>query len=175
MTAPDPLHDQAVGLLRALCGPAGIHASLAPTANYRAVFARDAVMAGTAGLLLGDPTIVGALVRTLEGLRARQGPEGQIASNFAPDADGAAQVSFGTLAPRLDSATWYLLGVALGARAGALDPGAFRQSVDAVVRLLNAIEYNGRDLLYVPAGGNWADEYVYDGYILYAHARSTWS
>jgi hypothetical protein len=175
MTAPDPLHDQAVGLLRALCSPAGIHASLASTANYRAVFARDAVMAGAAGLLLADATIIGALVRTLEGLRARQGPEGQIASNFALGADGGAQVSFGTLAPRIDSATWYLLGVALGARAGALDPGAFRDSVGAVVRLLNAIEYNGRDLLYVPAGGNWADEYVYDGYILYDQVLRAWA
>ena len=170
-----PLHDRAVALLHALCGPPGIHASLAATANYRAVFARDAVMAGTAGLLLGDPTITAALVRTLEGLRARQGAEGQIASNFAVDADGGAQVSFGTLAPRLDSATWYLLGVALGARAGALDAEAFRDSVGAVVRLLNAIEYNGRDLLYVPAGGNWADEYVYDGYILYDQVLRAWA
>jgi hypothetical protein len=175
MRLSDPLHDRAVALLHALSGPPGIHASLAATANYRAVFARDAVMAGTAGLLLEDPTITAALVRTLEGLRARQGAEGQIASNFAVDAAGGAQVSFGTLAPRLDSATWYLLGVALGVRAGALDARAFRDSVGAVVRLLNAIEYNGRDLLYVPAGGNWADEYVYDGYILYDQVLRAWS
>ena len=67
----------AVTLLRALCGPHGIHASLASTANCRAIFARDAVMAGIAGLLLDDAVITGGLVHTLEGLRDTQGPEEQ--------------------------------------------------------------------------------------------------
>ncbi|GLC23938.1 glycoside hydrolase 100 family protein [Roseisolibacter agri] len=167
--------DRAVALLRALCGPDGIHASLAATANYRAVFARDAVIAGIAGLLLDDATVAGGLVRTLERLRDLQGAEGQIASNFEPRDGGPPHVSFGTLAPRLDAATWYLVGVALAARAGALDPAAFADSVRATVRLLDALEYNGRDLLYVPAGGNWADEYPYEGYILYDQVLRAWA
>lgn len=167
--------DRAVALLRALCGPDGIHASLAATANYRAVFARDAVIAGIAGLLLDDATVTAGLVRTLERLRDLQGAEGQIASNFESRDGGPPHVSFGTLAPRLDAATWYLVGVALAARAGALDPAAFADSVRATVRLLDALEYNGRDLLYVPAGGNWADEYPYEGYILYDQVLRAWA
>ncbi len=168
--------DEAKALLRALSGPDGIHASGSRTAtsNYRAVFARDAVMAGMAGLLLQDTVVSGALVRTLEQLRDLQGREGQIASNFELRADAPPQVSFGSLAPRIDSATWYLIGIAAGAHAGVLDPEAFRESARAVVRLLNAIEYNGRHLLYIPTGGNWADEYIYDGYILYDQVLRAW-
>jgi hypothetical protein len=166
--------DEAIALLQALSGPDGIHASLSSTANYRAIFARDAVMAGTAGLLLGDATITRALVRTLEQLRALQGAEGQIASNFEIRPDAPPHVSFGTLAPRIDSATWYLVGIGLAARTGALNADDFRDSAGAVVRLLDAIEYNGRNLLYIPTGGNWADEYIYDGYILYDQVLRAW-
>jgi hypothetical protein len=157
-----------------LSGHDGIHASASETANYRAVFARDAVMAGVAGLLISDPTVTAGLVRTLERLRDLQGAEGQIASNLEMRQGQPPHVSFGTLAPRLDAAPWYLVGVALAARAGALEPAAFRDSVGRVVRLLDALEYNGRHLVYVPAGGDWADEYVYDGYVLSDQALRAW-
>lgn len=164
----------AVALLRSLSGPHGIHASQSSTANYRAIFARDAVMAGIAGLLLGDAEVTGGLVRTLEHLRALQGAEGQVASNFEMRDGGPPHVSFGSLAPRIDAATWYMVGVAFAARAGAIDPAPYRDSIHAVVRLLNALEYNGRHLVYIPTGGNWADEYIYDGYILYDQVLRAW-
>ena len=126
MTRPHSLDDEAVALLRSLSGPHGIRASLSSTANYQAIFARDAVMAGVAGLLLGDPVVSAGLVRTLESLRTLQGAEGQVASNYELQADGSAKVSFGTLAPRIDSATWYLVGIGLAARAKVLDAAPFR-------------------------------------------------
>jgi hypothetical protein len=94
------MYDEAVELLRALTGPDGIRASLSTTANYQAVFTRDAVMAGVAGLLAGDEAVAAGLVRTLSRLHELQGAEGQIASNYLVQADGAMRVSFGTLAPR---------------------------------------------------------------------------
>ncbi|MEO7962727.1 MAG: hypothetical protein ABIT38_02325, partial [Gemmatimonadaceae bacterium] len=173
-TSSDFSDNAVIDLLHALCGKHGIHASLATVANYRAIFARDAVMAGIAGLLLGDDVITAGLVRTLDRLRELQGNEGQIASNFELRDNAAAHVSFGTLAPRIDAATWYLLGTAIAARAGALDPESFRASVEKVVRCLDALEYNGRHLIYVPTGGNWADEYIYEGYILYDQVLRGW-
>ena len=177
------LYDDALVLLRALSGPHGIHASRSNTANYRAVFARDAVMAGVAGLLADDAAVTAGLVRTLERLRDLQGSEGQIASNYevGPSGDVPAastvppKVSFGAVVPRLDAPTWYLAGVALAARAGALDPAAFADSVRRAVRLLDALEYNGRHLVYTPAGGNWADEYLTEGYTLYDQALRAWA
>jgi hypothetical protein len=172
---PIPRLDEAIALLRALAGPHGLHASRAATANYRAVFARDGVMAGIAGLLVGDAVVTAGLVRTLEGLRDRQGPEGQVASNFEVRADGTAAVSFGTLAPRLDAPLWYLAGVSLAVRTGAVERAAFDGSVRRVVALLDALEYNGRHLLYAPAGGNWADEWLTEGYVLHDQALRAWA
>ena len=169
------MSDTALELLHALTGPHGIRASLSTTANYDAVFTRDAAMAGIAGLLVGDDRITAGLVRTVTRLRDLQGPEGQIASNFLVRAEGRPRVSFGTLAPRIDATTWYLVGIALAARAGVLDPGPFHESARLVVRLLDALEYNGRHLIYVPVGGNWADEYIYDGYILYDQVLRAWA
>ncbi len=177
-TLPLLLHtlgDPSRALLRELAGAHGIHASRATTANYRAVFARDAVMAGIAGLLLGDEEVIAGLVRTLERLRELQGPEGQVASNYEVRSDGSVHVSFGTIAPRLDAATWYLVGIALADRAGAIDGGQYAESVGRALHCLGAIEYNGRHLVYVPTGGNWADEYIFEGYILYDQVLRAWA
>lgn len=174
MTFLPSLDAESLALLRDLCSAQGIHASRATTANYRAVFARDAVMAGVAGLLMRDAAITAGLVRTLEHLRQLQGPEGQIASNFEMR-DAGPHVSFGTLAPRIDAATWYLVGIGLAARAGAIEPAAWRDSAERAIHCLNALEYNGRHLLYVPTGGNWADEYIFEGYILYDQVLRAWA
>ncbi len=170
-----PHYPDAVALLRSLSGPRGIHASQASTANYRAIFSRDGVMAGIAGLLLDDEVIIAGLVRTLGGLRDTQGAEGQVASNFELRDGRPPHVSFGSLAPRIDGATWYLLGVALAARRGAINPDDFEASVRSAVRVLDALEYNARHLIYIPTGGNWADEYIYDGYILYDQVLRAWA
>ena len=174
MTVLLPRHDDAVALLRSLSGAQGVRASASNHANYAAVFARDAVMAGIAGLLTADAVVSAGLVRTLEHLRELQGREGQIASNYRRPADAPPQVSFGTLVPRVDAALWYLIGVGLAARAGVLDATAYRESARRVVRLLDALEYNGRHLLYIPVGGNWADEYVYEGYVLHDQVLRAW-
>jgi hypothetical protein len=157
----------------ALSGPTGFVRHCPPTANYDAVLPRRGDGRG-GGLLAADEEIAAGLVRITD-LRDLQGPEGQIASNYAIRAEGTPRVSYGTLAPRIDSTTWYLVGIALAARAKVLDPAQFRESARAVVRLLDAIEYNGRHLIYIPVGGNWADEYIYDGYILYDQVLRTWA
>lgn len=168
------MHDEAIALLASLSGPEGIHASRAETANYRAVFTRDAVMAGIAGLLADQPVVIAAFVRTLERLRSLQGAQGQVPSNFAVAGSGFA-TSFGTLAPRIDAASWYLIGIAAAARAGTLDAERFRPSAAAVVNLLEGIEYNGRHLLHVPAGSNWADEFILDGCVLHDQVIRSWA
>ena len=175
MALPAVLLDDARSLLHSLTGPQGIRASSTSSANYGAVFTRDAVMAGIAGLLLDDSTISTGLTRTLWHLRDLQGNEGQIASNYEEQASRSFRVSFGSAVPRLDAPLWYLIGIGVAARADALDPAPFERSVRAVVRLLDALEYNGSHLLYVPAGGDWADEYVYEGYILHDQVLRVWA
>jgi hypothetical protein len=166
--------EESLELLRTLSTVHGIRASASAAANYNAVFARDAVMAGFAGLLAGDESIGRGFAATLTRLRDLQGTEGQIPSNYQEQPGGSPRVSFGTLAPRIDAVTWYLIGVAAASHGGLIDPGVFHTSVRAAVRLLDALEYNGRNLIYIPPGGNWADEYVYEGYVLYDQVLRAW-
>lgn len=172
----DAMVPGAVALLRRLTGPHGIQASGAAgaTVEYHAVFTRDAIMAGIAGLVAGDATVAEGLGRTLDTLAAHLGPEGQVPSNVRVLAGGGSHVSFGSLAPRLDGAPWFLVGAALAVRHGVRPAAALEAPVRRIVRLLDALEYNGRHLLYVPTGGNWADEYVTEGWTLSDQALRAW-
>lgn len=164
----------ATALLQSLSTHDGIRASSSSQANYGAVFARDAIMAGIAGLLTGDERVQSGLRHTLANLRMLQGREGQIASNYMMREGQAPQASFGTLVPRVDAALWYLIGVGMGARHDVVDPNEHREAVAKVVHLLNALEYNGRHLLYLPVGADWADEYIYEGYVLHDQVLRAW-
>lgn len=150
----------------------GIKASCANTTNYSSVFTRDAVMSGIAGLMYGDVVVIEGLRSTINMLHKTKGSQGQIASNYKI-ADGEVdKISFGTLSPKIDSATWYLIAIGL-----LMDRG-FDYDIEYVkstVDLLEALEYNGKDLIYIPQGGNWADEYPYEGYILYDQILRCWA
>ena len=171
------LPEASLALLRQLTGPHGIQASGAATATaeYHAVFTRDAIMAGIAGLLAADATIAEGLGRTLDTLSAHLGAEGQVPSNVRIPASGEAHVSFGTLAPRLDGAAWFLVGAGLAVRHGVRTAPSLADAVRRVARLLDTLEYNGRHLIYLPAGGNWADEYITDGWTLSDQALRAWA
>lgn len=161
-------------LLRAASTPHGIKASLADKDNYSAIFARDAIMSGIVGLLLQDEVITASFCQSIERFRDLQGEQGQIASNYTMDGDDVAKVSYGTLSPKIDSCTWYLVGVGLLVREGLIDKTEYRASVEKTVDLLEAIEFNGKHLMNIPRGGNWADEYVYEGYVLYDQVLRAW-
>lgn len=165
---------QARDLIRAACTPWGIKASLVKLDNYNAIFTRDAVMSGVVGLLLKDDIIINGLKNTLVQLKKRQGKQGQIPSNFTIGSDQQEKISYGTLSPKIDSCTWYLIGVGLLIKAGRIESQEFEESTEKVVNLLDALEFNGKHLMYIPKGGNWADEYVYDGYILYDQLLRIW-
>ena len=150
----------------------GIKASCTNKSNYGAVFTRDAVMSGLAGLLYEEEEIINGLRSTIENLYTISGSEGQIASNYHVENDVITKVSFGTLSPKYDSATWYLIAI------GYLNKKGYSYSekyITNTINLLNALEYNGKDLIYVPQGGNWADEYNYEGYILYDQVLRSWA
>lgn len=164
----------AQALIRQACTPWGIKAALVDLDNYGAIFTRDAVMAGIAGMLLGDASILAGFKNTLDNLRELQGAQGQIASNFTVREGKIVSVSFGSLSPKIDACTWYLVGVGLLLKEGVLKKEDFQESIEKAIGLLEAWEYNGKHLIYVPKGGNWADEYIFDGYILYDQLLRAW-
>lgn len=166
--------DKAREVLRAACTPWGIRASVTDVDNYGAIFTRDAVMAGIAGILIKDSIVIDGLRSTLRNLTELQGDQGQIPSNYSVKNNEIDRVSYGTLSPKIDSCTWYLIGLGLMIREGHIDKELYKDSIDKTINLLDGIEYNGKHLMYIPKGGNWADEYIYEGYILYDQVLRVW-
>lgn len=152
----------------------GTKASMAHLANYQAVFCRDSVVVGLLGIDEGDTDLIDGLIRSLTTLRNHQGPQGQIPSNVRVEG-GQTTVSFGKLSPKLDSVSWYILGCARLVANGHSSPTQWIPSVHAAADLLEALEYNQRHLLYIPRGGNWADEFLTEGYTLFDQALRCWA
>lgn len=157
--------------LSAACVPEGILASTQAADNYRRVWARDAVVAGMAALCMAEPPpgLVAAFRSALCTLAKHQHPHGQIPSNVAfVSAEPA--VSYGGLSGRVDATAWFALGCGYYA-AHFGDDTEFQNLIvpplEKAFAILEAWEFNDRHLLYVPLGGNWADEYLLQGYTLY--------
>jgi glycogen debranching enzyme len=51
----------------------------------------------------------------------------------------------------------------------------FYSNVKKAFDVMDAWEFNGKHLVYVPQSGNWADEYVQHGYILYDQLLRIWA
>ncbi|MEQ1746920.1 MAG: glycoside hydrolase 100 family protein [Saprospiraceae bacterium] len=158
--------------LLAACVPEGILASTQVADNYRRVWSRDAVVAGLAALSMAEPLppLVAAFRSTLLTLAEHQHATGQIPSNVAFSETGRASVSYGGLSGRVDATAWFALGCGYYS-AYALQDEDFRNQIrpalERAFAIMDAWEFNGRHLMYVPMGGNWADEYLLQGYTLY--------
>ncbi len=157
---------QAVQLLRECSSVDGFLAAPTRTANYRRVWARDGAIIGLAALLTGDDGLRHTFGRTLEFLAAHQGPQGEVPSNV----DGTSgRVSYGGTTGRVDADLWFVIGCGEYWRATGDDRwlDTLRPALDRVFFLLRAWEFNNRGLLFVPPAGDWADEYIESGYVLY--------
>lgn len=165
---------RALELLRQCLTPAGFVAALDSRANYRRIWSRDGCVCGLGALVSGDEPLIDGLRRTLEILRDHQGPSGQIASNVAVD---GSSVSYGGTAGRVDATIWYVLATCLYGRLAGDDElvEASWPALSRAVELLRAWEFNDGGLLYVPQAGDWADEYVMSGYLLYDQVLRLWA
>lgn len=168
--------DHAFQILHQSCTPQGILASAEHHDNYNRVWARDSMMAGLAGYWQNDPIVMAAFKASVISLAKQQSRQGQLPSNIAFDPYGNIEkVSYGGLCGRVDATTWWLIGACMLGQ----DDTAFATSMyDTVVRafgVLTVWEYNDRGLMYVPLGGNWADEYVTQGYTLYDQLLRLWA
>jgi GH15 family glucan-1,4-alpha-glucosidase len=158
--------DRALSLLRDCDGPHGFLASPSRRANYHRVWGRDGAILGLAALLTDDEELISAARRTFETLAAHQGPHGEIPSNVDPESD---RISYGGMAGRVDANLWFLIGCGEYWKATGDDRFLERMAppMEKVRFLLGAWEFNNRGLLYIPQTGDWADEYLHNGYVLY--------
>jgi hypothetical protein len=164
--APARGYEESIELLRRCLTESGFVATPMKRDNYHRIWGRDGSIISLAALLSGDEELVDGVRRTLTTLARNQGPHGEIPSNV--DAR-TGRVSYGGTAGRVDADLWFL--IACGRHwqftgdedflHGMLD------SMEKVRSLLGAWEFNTRGLLYVPLTGDWADEYIHGGYVLY--------
>lgn len=171
-------YNRSLDLLRQSATPNGFVASLSDTTNYRRVWARDGVICGLAALLSSDNNLKDIFKVTLEILGENQGPQGQIPSNIELDDKGkVTNISYGSLAGRVDTIPWFIIGVC--------NYGLFTSDLTFVGRwdnvikhgfdLLKTWEFNNKNLIYVPQSGDWADNFIFHGYILYDQLLRLWA
>ena len=153
-------------LVRECITEKGFLASPTEHDNYARIWSRDGVIIGLAAAMSGEPDMLDAFGKTLQTLAEHQGPHGEVPSNVGlADND----VSYGGTAGRVDANLWFIIGVAEYWQA-TQDHDFVRRlmlALDKVIFLLGAWEFNNRGFLYVPATGDWSDEYIHSGYILY--------
>lgn len=161
---------ESIKLLKRLDTSKGFIASTESVSNYRRVFARDGVISGLAALTSDNAKLIEAFSKTLQTLKATQDKTGRIASNVPVKGNKLNYgVSYGTIVGRIDPTCWYIIGVCQYA----LKTGdmkffkEFSQSLSRAFFYLRCLELNNRGLLYIPQGGDWADEYINHGYVLF--------
>lgn len=172
----DNNYQQAIALLQKVSTVNGYLASSQQTANYHRVWARDGVICGLAALASGNKQLIETFEATLATLAKKQHLLGTIPSNVSVSTTNEA-VSYGGLAGRVDAVTWFIIGVCQLAYYKD-DDGILHKylaHIHKCLALLEAWEFNNKHLLYVPLSGNWADEYITDGYVLYDQLLRVWA
>lgn len=172
------IYSKALDLLKNGLLSEGFVAALDQQANYRRVWARDSIITGLSALLTDDTILIEGMKKTLISLKQHQHANGMIPSNVSFDAEGnVTMVSYGTLTGKVDTNLWFIIGVLVYVRkTGDLNfMKEMLHAIENVFELLLSWEFNGRGLLYVPQGGNWADEYILEGFNLSEQLLYYWA
>ncbi len=169
-------YTKAIALLHSCSSSDGFLASAENTSNYKRVWARDGVICGLAALASGDEKLINTFENTLETLANNQHKNGTIPSNVLVT-ENETQVSYGGLAGRVDAVTWFVIGICQYAfyKKDSSFVSKYDSNIQKCFRLLEAWEFNNQHLVYVPLSGNWADEYITDGYVLYDQLLRIWA
>ncbi len=159
-------YERSVDLIRKCATEQGFIATPTENANYRRVWGRDSCLISLAAFAAEDAQLIDTGRKTLETLAHYQGPHGEIPSNVDPLSE---RISYGGTTGRVDADLWFIIACGQYWRATGDQDFLHRRcgAIEKVRYLLGCWEFNTRGLLYVPATGDWADEYVHDGYVLY--------
>ena len=164
-------YQESLGLLKGLIAGEGYNsigffASSVNRENYHRLFTRDAFWVGMAALLSGDKELIDAYDASLATLSKNQREDGAIPSNVSH----MGEVSYGIINPRVDPTTLYILGCIYRYKL-CKDPAFLSEYLPSIEMafkyLITTWENKKLELLYIPRAGNWADEYLQQGYVLY--------
>ncbi len=159
-------YDRALSMIKQCVSEHGFYASPTQVANYQRIWGRDGNIIGITSLLTEDEELIQTYKRTLGTLKEYQGPHGEIPSNVDPKSQ---RISYGGMAGRVDADLWFIIGCAEYWKTTG-DDDFLDELIPAIEKtffLLGAWEFNNRGFLYIPETGDWADEYLQEGYVLY--------
>ncbi|MCB0284506.1 MAG: glycogen debranching protein [Calditrichaeota bacterium] len=159
-------YQKALELLHSCINNYGFLASTNNVDNYHRIWARDGCIIGLAALMSGEKQLVKTCKNTLITLAENQGPHGEIPSNVDVN---SGRISYGGTAGRIDSSLWFIITCSQYWKNTGDNKFIERMTdtIEKVQFILGAWEYNNRGFLYVPLTGDWADEYLHTGYVLY--------
>jgi len=167
-----------IELLRRGLTSKGFVASTGYRTNYHRIWARDSVITGLSALLTNEKELIEGMRKTLITLKTNQHSNGMIPSNMGIDRRGKVKsVSYGTLTGKVDTGLWFAVGV-FNYFKKTKDRDFLKEmqrAVQIIFKMLAIWEFNGRGLLYIPQGGNWADEFVLEGYNLTEQLLYYWA
>ena len=169
-------YKKSIELLEQCSSSEGFLASAQNTANYKRVWARDGMICGLAALASGNENLIETFKKTIETLAINQHKNGTIPSNVFVD-NGKIEVSYGGLAGRVDAVSWFIIGICQYAfyQKKPTFVNEYALHIEKCLQLMEAWEFNNKHLMYVPLSGNWADEYITDGYVLYDQLLRIWA
>ncbi|PWS28852.1 hypothetical protein DHW03_03185 [Pedobacter yonginense] len=167
-------YNQALSLLHQATTPSGFVAAVQEHDNYKRVWIRDGVITSIAALLSGDENLIKTAKATLETLFNHQKGDGCMPSNVSPQ-DGT--VSYGGTSGRADNPSWAVIG--LSAYSILTEDRSlwvkYQDEIERCFAVLDTWEFNGKHLIYVPQSGDWADEYLQHGYVLFDQLLRIWA
>jgi hypothetical protein len=126
----------------------------------------------------GDKKLIEGLKTSLQTLLAGRHELGFIPSNIEFDENkNIADVSYGGLSGRVDANLWFLIGALYYLKHYRDDSlrKQMQQPIEQIFRILRLWEFNDRGLLYIPQGGDWADEFILEGYVFYDQLLYYWA
>lgn len=170
----DEIYLRALALLRKVSTDAGFTAAPAVQDNYYRVWTRDAIVCGIACTTTNEKDLHETFRQSLATIWQYQHPAGFLPGNVTP---GTQLPGYGNSAGRTDNTCWGIIGACLYARASGNHEflSSLEKNIERAFHVLDAWEYNGKHLLYVPQSGDWADEYIQHGYILFDQVLRYWA
>lgn len=158
--------EKALDLLRNASHNKGFLASSLSRDNYQRIWTRDGVITGIAALATREKDLIATFFQTILTIGRHISPQGHVPSNVDIH---ERDISYGGLAGRADTGSWWLIGLSLYVKytGDKTLMEKFETQVSKIHELYQAWEYNNKNLIYVPLAGDWADEYVLHGYVLY--------
>ncbi|MDZ7726261.1 MAG: glycogen debranching protein [Candidatus Campbellbacteria bacterium] len=166
MSIAEETQKEAVKLLREISTAKGFVATTEEHDNYYRVWGRDGVICALGALMSEEEDLIDTSKKTLETLSEFQDHTGRIVSNVSLNGE---KISYGTTVGRVDATLWYVIGMMRFTEATGDNYffDTYKENIEKALFYLECLELNGRGLIYVPQGGDWADEYLHEGYVLF--------